>query len=67
MIFLATPAHAGDQTAEEVPQLQIKLLIETKVFAVAELKGPAGEYKSHGDPNTREIVFQNSKQDGPKN
>jgi hypothetical protein len=64
-IALTTLAHAADPTAEELRQLQVKLMIETQVVAVPELKGPANEYKSDGDPNTLEIVFLKSKQDGP--
>jgi len=64
-ILLAALAHAADPTAEEVRQLQVKLMIETQVVAVTELKGPASEYKSDGDPNTLEIVFLERKQDGP--
>jgi hypothetical protein len=64
-IFLVPLAHAADPTADELRQLQVKLMIETKVIAVAELKGSASEYKSDGDPNTLEIVFLKTKQDGP--
>jgi hypothetical protein len=64
-LLFAALAHAADPTAEEVRQLQIKLMIETQVVAVPEIKGPASEYKSDGDPNTLELVFLESKQDGP--
>jgi hypothetical protein len=64
-IALTALAHAADPTAEELRQLQIKLMIETQVVAVPEFKGAASEYKSDGDPNTLEIVFLKSKQDGP--
>jgi hypothetical protein len=64
-LLLAALAHAADPTAEEVRQLQVKLMIETQVVAVTELKGPASEYKSDGDPDTLELVFLENKQDGP--
>jgi hypothetical protein len=64
-ILLAAAAHAAEPTAEQVRELQVKLMIETQVIAVPELKGPASEYKSDGDPNTLEIVFLTRKQDGP--
>jgi hypothetical protein len=64
-ILLAAVAHAAEPTAEQVRELQVKLMIETKVIAVPELKGPASEYKSDGDPNTLEIVLLDRKQDGP--
>ena len=64
-LLLAALAHAADPTAEELRQLQVKLMVETQVVAVPELKGPASEYKSDGDPNTLEIVFLKNKQDGP--
>jgi hypothetical protein len=64
-LLLAALARAADPTAEEVRQLQVKLMIETQVVAVTELRGPASEYKSDGDPNTLEIVFLENKQDGP--
>ena len=64
-LLLAALACAADPTAEELRQLQIKLMIETQIVAVPEFKGTASEYKSDGDPNTLEIVFLKSKQDGP--
>ena len=64
-VLLAALSYAADPTAEEVRQLQVKLMIETQVVAVTELKGPASEYKSDGDPNTLELVFLENKQDGP--
>lgn len=64
-ILLGALAHAAEPTAEQIRQLQLKLIIETQVIAVPELKGPASEYKSDGDPNTLEIVFLTNKQDGP--
>jgi hypothetical protein len=63
-LLLTALAHAADPTAEEVRQLQVKLMIETQVVAVTELKGPASEYRSDGDPNTLELVFLENKQDG---
>jgi hypothetical protein len=63
-IFLVALVHAEDPTADELRQLEVKLMVETQVIAVAELNGPASEYKSDGDPNTLEIVFLKSKQDG---
>jgi hypothetical protein len=65
VIALTAVAHAADPTAEEVRHLQVKLMIETQVVAVTELKGPASEYKSDGDPNTLELIFLENKQDGP--
>jgi hypothetical protein len=64
-LLLTAFAHAADPTAEQIRQLQVKLMVETKVIAVADLKGPASEYKSDGDPNTLEIVLLTNKQDGP--
>lgn len=64
-ILLFALAHAADPTADELRQFQVRLMVETKIIAVAELKGRASEYKSDGDPNTLEIVFLKSKQDGP--
>ena len=64
-LLLTALAHAADPTADEVRKLQVKLMIETQVVAVTELKGPASEYKSDGDPNTLELVFLENKQDGP--
>ena len=64
-LLLAALAHAADPTAEELRQLQVKLMVETQVVAVTDFKGPASEYKSDGDPNTLEIVFLTNKQDGP--
>ena len=64
-ILLAALAHAADPSAEELRQLQVKLMIETQVVAVTEFKGPASEYKSDGYPNTLELVFLESKLNGP--
>src|ERR1700716_2248501 len=64
MLF-AGHAYAADPTAEELRQLQVTLMVETKIIAVPDWKGPASEYKSDGDPNTLEIVFLKSKQHGP--
>ena len=64
-ILLAGLAHAADPTPDEIRQLQRKLIIETKIITVPELKGPASEYRSDGDPNTLELVFLSNKKDGP--
>jgi hypothetical protein len=42
-LLLTALAHAVDPTAEEVRQLQVKLMIESQAVAVTELKGPASE------------------------
>ena len=64
-ILLAGLAHGADPTPDEIRQLQLKLMVETKIIAVPELKGPASEYRSDGDPNTLELVFLSNKKDGP--
>jgi hypothetical protein len=56
---------AAEPSAAEIRQLKAKLMVETKLIAVAELDVPSHEYESDGDPDTLEIVFLTKKTDGP--
>jgi hypothetical protein len=64
-LLLAAFAHAAEPTADEVRQMEVKLMAQTKVVAVRDLNFPASEFKSDGDPNTLEVVFLTNKVDGP--
>jgi hypothetical protein len=56
---------AVEPTAEALAQKKVELMTNTKIAAVMELRVPASEYKSDGDPETLEIVFLSRKKDGP--
>ena len=56
---------AAEPSSDALRQLQVKLMIETKIIAVAEFAGSPSEFKSDGDPNTLELVFLKNKKDGP--
>ena len=66
-LLLLSPVLAN--AAEPSPQAQHdmvqKLMQDTKVLAVTELKVPASQYKADGDPGTLEIVALDKKSDGP--
>jgi hypothetical protein len=65
VICLSGLAYAAEPTADEVRQMEVKLMAQTKVVAVRDLSYPASEYKADGDPNTLEVVFLINKVDGP--
>ena len=64
-ILLATSALAAEPSADDLRQLKLKLMIETKMIAVTELTVPANEYQSDGDAETLEVVFLAKRKDGP--
>jgi hypothetical protein len=65
VICLSGLAYAAEPTADEVRQMEAKLMAQTRVVAVRDLNFPASEFKSDGDPNTLEVVFLTKKEDGP--
>jgi hypothetical protein len=66
-LLLLSPilAIAADPDPKALHDMVLKLMQETKVLAVSELKVPASEYKADGDPGTLEIVTLDKKSDGP--
>jgi hypothetical protein len=58
-------ANAAEPNPQALHDMVLKLMQETKVLAVSELKVPASEYKADGDPATLEIVTLDKKSDGP--
>jgi hypothetical protein len=58
-------ANAAEPNPQVLHDMVLKLMQETKVLAVSELKVPASEYKADGDPATLEIVTLDKKSDGP--
>lgn len=64
-LLLTALAYAAEPTADEVRQMEVKLMAQTRVVAVRDLNFPASEYKADGDPNTLEVVFLTKKVDGP--
>ena len=57
--------NAAEPSPQALHDMVLKLMQETKVLAVSELKVPASEYKADGDPGTLEIVTLDKKSDGP--
>jgi hypothetical protein len=64
-ILFTIPAFSAQPTPEELHQLQVKLMVETKIIGVPDWNRPSSDFKSDGDPNTLEIVFLKHRQDGP--
>jgi hypothetical protein len=58
-------ANAAEPSPQALHDMVLKLMQETKVLAVTELKVPASGYKADGDPGTLEIVALDKKSDGP--
>jgi hypothetical protein len=56
---------AASSRAETEAERRTRILTQTKMNVVAELTGPASEFKGDGDPTTIEIVFLTKKSDGP--
>jgi hypothetical protein len=56
---------AAEPSPAALHDMQLKLMVETRVVFVTSLAVPASEYKSDGDPDTLEIVMLSKKSDGP--
>jgi len=66
-LFLVSPliVLAAEPSAQALAQKKGQLMQTTQIAAVTELTVPSREYKSDGDPETLEVVFLDSKKDGP--
>lgn len=65
-IFLlpASVLLAADRT-EDQASLRAKVMEETKIIAVMDIKDSSANFKDDGDPNTLEVVFLAKRSDGP--
>ena len=65
VILIAIPVQAAEPTAEDVRRMKVKLMEETKINAVFELRVAAKDYKPSDDSTTLDIVFLKRREDGP--
>jgi hypothetical protein len=64
-LLVATWCASTGALSETPDEVRDRVLTQTKVVALTELPVPAAEYKGDNDPTTMEIVFLQSKSDGP--